>query len=728
MAEQSSRISHSDTSPYNASNLEKDSHDGQQLPDQQQKETTEAEKNTENAKKRKEMAPRSEVWNHFSKEVNATTVTCNYCKSELACGSKRNGTSSLLKHLTTCKRNPHSNKDDKQPTLQATPNQGDASKCSLTTWRFDQDKLRDALAEMVIVDELPFAFVEKPGFRRFVAKACPRFNVPSRRTVTRDCVRIHYREKVKLKKFFKESCERVCVTTDTWTSSQKQNFMCVTAHFIDNDWVLHKWIIGFFLVRGHKGEDIGKDLEKCLVEWGIDKVFSVTVDNASPNDGAVSYIKRIMNSANASIGRGEYMHMRCAAHILNLIVTNGLKELDISVKRVRAAVKFVKNSPARITKFKKCAELEKLANKGFLSLDVCTRWNSTFLMLKAAATYEKVFVRYEEEDPYFAIELNGDKMPGVPQPEDWDNASKMAEFLEHFYKLTLRVSASNHCTSHIFFHQIADIIVLLRAWCGSGDPLRREMGERMLDKYNKYWADHKSFNILIFAAVALDPRYKLSNYIKIATFEMFGQINGEEVWTKMNTTLTNLFQEYFKLYGPTEQEVQPDDAPSFEEDSNESLMSSLIAKRMRMNDCGISISPSKSELEKYLTEDNEANSSKFNILEWWKVNSSRFPVLSRLARDVLAFPISTVASESAFSTGGRILDEFRSSLTPFMVQALICTQDWLRREIPVNNEENEELLANLEDAILQELSDLSVANAKSGTSAGVHITIDDIES
>ena len=135
-------------------------------------------------------------------------------------------------------------------------------------------------------------------------------------------------------------------------------------------------------------------------------------------------------------------------------------------------------------------------------------------MLKAAATYEKVFVRYEEEDPYFAIELNGDKMPGVPQPEDWDNASKMAEFLEHFYKLTLSVSASNHCTSQIFFHQIADIVFLPRAWCGRGDPLQREMGERMLDKYNKYLADHNSFNILIFVAVALYPRYKLSNYIR----------------------------------------------------------------------------------------------------------------------------------------------------------------------------------------------------------------------
>ena len=86
-----------------------------------------------------------------------------------------------------------------------------------------------------------------------------------------------------------------------------------------------------------------------------------------------------------------------------------------------------------------------------------------------------------------------------------------------------------------------------------------------------------------------------------------------------------------------------------------------------------------------------------DILAWWKVNSSRFPVLSHLARDVLAIPISTVASESAFSTGGRILDPFRSSLTPFMVQALVCTQDWLRRSISINDEEDTTELAKLEE-------------------------------
>lgn len=67
-----------------------------------------------------------------------------------------------------------------------------------------------------------------------------------------------------------------------------------------------------------------------------------------------------------------------------------------------------------------------------------------------------------------------------------------------------------------------------------------------------------------------------------------------------------------------------------------------------------------------------------NVLEWWKVKSGRYPILANIARDVLAIPISTVVSESAFSTGERVLDPYHNSLTPTTVEALICTQDWLK--------------------------------------------------
>ena len=78
----------------------------------------------------------------------------------------------------------------------------------------------------------------------------------------------------------------------------------------------------------------------------------------------------------------------------------------------------------------------------------------------------------------------------------------------------------------------------------------------------------------------------------------------------------------------------------------------------------------------YLEEPLIPRATNINILYHWKTNAMRYPILSKMARDILAIPISTVASESAFSTGGRVLDCYRSSLKPDTAEAIICLKDW----------------------------------------------------
>ncbi|KAH9688106.1 Integrase catalytic domain-containing protein [Citrus sinensis] len=84
------------------------------------------------------------------------------------------------------------------------------------------------------------------------------------------------------------------------------------------------------------------------------------------------------------------------------------------------------------------------------------------------------------------------------------------------------------------------------------------------------------------------------------------------------------------------------------------------------------------ELDSYLDEKVISRMEDFNILSWWKTNANRYPTLARIARDILAIPITTVASESAFNTSGRVVSSYHNKLHPSTLEALMCCQSWLR--------------------------------------------------
>jgi len=88
---------------------------------------------------------------------------------------------------------------------------------------------------------------------------------------------------------------------------------------------------------------------------------------------------------------------------------------------------------------------------------------------------------------------------------------------------------------------------------------------------------------------------------------------------------------------------------------------------------------SKSQLDVYLEEARFDHNTHvdLDILEYWESHCGSFPDLSLMARDIMSIPITTVASESAFSIGGRILDKYRSCLLPQNAEALLCSRSWL---------------------------------------------------
>ncbi|PHT81956.1 hypothetical protein T459_14971 [Capsicum annuum] len=126
----------------------------------------------------------------------------------------------------------------------------------------------------------------------------------------------------------------------------------------------------FFQTSDHKGETISSAIEFCLLDWGIENLFTVIHDNASANDVVITHLKEKIGDWKGVIMRNNYLHVRCNAHILNLIVKEGLSEQNELISRVRNVVKYVKSSSARAASFKSYVEKIKLDTNGLLSLDV----------------------------------------------------------------------------------------------------------------------------------------------------------------------------------------------------------------------------------------------------------------------------------------------------------------------------------------------------------------------
>jgi len=296
------------------------------------------------------------------------------------------------------------------------------------------------------------------------------------------------------------------------------------------------------------------------------------------------------------------------------------------------------------------------------------------MMLDVAEKYESAFELMLDEDVSFGNYLcedgGGRRGLGVPLDEDWKNVRNFAKFLQVFYEVTIEISGSSYSTSNNYFNILQNVYNTLIEYCESDE-----------------------INPLLFVAAVLDPRYKII-ILEFWFKSNVGEEKTERIITKLKNTLEQLYNHYAKNVGGSGDKSNEEQScgNSASVGAGTSTTSRTRSKKNALTDfhsfrASKNLELCRTEIERYFAEDVESPCKTFDALMWWKINSSKYPVLAEVARDVLAIPITTVASESAFSTGGRVIDPFRSSLAPKTVEALICTQNWLRSSWVNDNDE-----------------------------------------
>ncbi|XP_070047045.1 zinc finger BED domain-containing protein RICESLEEPER 2-like [Nicotiana tomentosiformis] len=487
----------------------------------------------------------------------------------------------------------------------------------------------------------------------------------SRNTIKNDILKSFDNLKSKTSKLLEKLTSKIAITTDMWTSDNtKKGFMAITTHFIDDSWRLQSHILRFIYVPApHDKDTLCGALLNCLLEWNLErKISTITVDNSSTNNVMMKTLLDEKLCKRDLLLMGRVSHVRCAAHILNLIMQEGLKVIEDGISNVRNSVLYWIGSSGRIERFEEAARLLHISCTKKLEYDCPTRWNSTYLMLRTTLDYKEIFSKLSMNDTNYRC---------FPTEGQWSASEEVCVKLKLFYHVTEQFSGSQYPTSTQYFSKVCDIKLELEAWVKSLNPLLSSMATSILLKFKKYWDD---VHILMGVATIFDLRYK----IKLVEFYLV-QIYGEEASLDKIQEVRNhcfdLFQEYQsrKLTSHESSQASNEVVGIVDGDWFYSFDQFVASSRANVD--------TRSELDVYLEESLLPSTPSFDSLSWQKTNGLKFPTLQKMARDLLAIPVSTVASESAFSTSGRLISPHRSRLHPTTLEALVCARTWLWNEI-----------------------------------------------
>ena len=216
------------------------------------------------------------------------------------------------------------------------------------------------VARFIIKDLMPMSTVEGEGFKELLSYFDPRYILPCRKTIHEtEIMPLYDITKSAVQAKLSNMAERICFTSDGWSSIAEDRYVSLTAHYINKEtFELENYLLACKEVQGsHTGVNLMRELEHMLMDW------EVLYYNAS--------------NILCAMRVGKYDHVGCLAHTIHSAVGAGLDTTDASelLVRCKKIVSQSKHSPLEYEKLK-----HELDNDQFIQ-SIITRWDSTYDML-----------------------------------------------------------------------------------------------------------------------------------------------------------------------------------------------------------------------------------------------------------------------------------------------------------------------------------------------------------
>ncbi|KAK5841240.1 hypothetical protein PVK06_010149 [Gossypium arboreum] len=596
--------------------------------------------NKEKPSKATQRKLRSKVWDHFDgfEEDENQVAKCKHCPKMLT-GSSKSGTTHLNSHSKVCPGKKKQNQES-QLILPVDTNEG--------SLRFDKKRSHMDLAKMMIKLRCPLDMAEQETFKNFVKGLQPMLEFQSK-DILSYIHHIYDEEKEKLQLYFDKLASKFNLTVSLWKNNAgKTTYCCLISHFIDDGWELKRKILALkTLEHINDTKALGENIRSLVLEWNIsNKVCSITVDNSFLNDSMVDQIKEICLSDQGSVSSDHWF-------ITFTLLEDGFREMDGILFKLSKSIEYVTETRHGKLKLQEAVDQVKLQG-GKLWDDLSFRLESDFDILDSALRSREIFCELEQIDENFKLN---------PTMEEWENAVALQSCLKCFDD----IKGTQCLPVSLYFPKLCDAYKKFLQL----EKSSHSFVTLMKRKFDRYWS---LCNLALAVASVLDPRLKF----KIVELS-YRVIYGHDSKMRLNMfhkALRDVYYEYASeaKYLTTSASVLDDFSCSTIGLGNDSILDSL-SKCTSASNFNEEASW-KLELELYLDEPLlPMDGAFFDILGWWCDKSQRFPILAKMAQDFLAIPVSI--STSCSNISAMINNPAYSSLNPEIMEALVCSENWL---------------------------------------------------